>query len=293
VNPPDHFVVPFFDAPVQMLPPLPSKEVLERLQLERFRIDYLARRGSVPFEDVRRGGDPPDFLVRAGDSWLGLDCAALAWQEKRHAEALFLRLKRRLLDQPTKSLAHLADTQITVWFEAGTELPPRSTDEEFARAVYDALQDARIDRARIAEISSRIQREGFPERLPDGLGLFDFGTFGFEIAPVEGWRPFDEASSRLGFSLTLSFTTPMRPAAEELRRIVREHDREGVHQLLAVVGGPDRAGIAYPSEEIYLPTLTEQPPTDLVARNILLVTIHSWQTGNMLEFRLDRSGHAA
>ena len=41
---------------VQLTPALP-KETLERVQLEKYRLDYLVHLGEVPFEDVRHGAD--------------------------------------------------------------------------------------------------------------------------------------------------------------------------------------------------------------------------------------------
>ena len=48
----ERVTIPMFDMPVQLIPPLP-KEALERVQLEKFRLDYLVRFGRVPFDGER------------------------------------------------------------------------------------------------------------------------------------------------------------------------------------------------------------------------------------------------
>jgi hypothetical protein len=80
----ERVTIPMLDTPVQLTPAFP-KETLERVQLERYRLDYLVRLGKVPFEDVRRGDDPPDFLVTRDSSAHALDCAALTLPQKRTA----------------------------------------------------------------------------------------------------------------------------------------------------------------------------------------------------------------
>jgi hypothetical protein len=59
----ERVIYPAFDTPIQIASPFPSKEALERAQLEKYRLDHLLHFGKVPFEEVERGGDPPDFLV--------------------------------------------------------------------------------------------------------------------------------------------------------------------------------------------------------------------------------------
>src|SRR4051794_27222194 len=108
--------VPFLDTPIQIAAQFPSKEALERAQLEKYRLDYLLRFGSIPFEDVSRGDDPPDFLVIRNGSPYGIDCAALTVQRKRTAEALFSKLINKVAGGDITSLHHLAGTEVMIWF---------------------------------------------------------------------------------------------------------------------------------------------------------------------------------
>jgi hypothetical protein len=163
--------VPLSDTATRVTPPLPSKEVLERVQLERYRFDWLVRTGSVPFEDVRRGGNPPDFEVRRGDSWRRLDCAALAVEEKRKAEARFTKFVRRLA-AADRSFAHLADTHVTLWFGHSSRLPPGARDESLDAEVADALARFRVYREAIATMNREIAAHGFPETMRPELKPF-------------------------------------------------------------------------------------------------------------------------
>ena len=143
--------LPFFDTPTRILPPLPSKEVLERVQLEQYRLDYLVRTESVPFEDVRRGADPPDFELNFAESWRRLDCVALTVEQKRLAEALFTKLIEKVAAAgEDRSLKHLAGTQVGMWFSHGSQLPPRATGYSTVAEIVDSLEQVDVDREGIA-----------------------------------------------------------------------------------------------------------------------------------------------
>ncbi len=279
--------LPFFDTPTRLLPSLPSKEILERVQLEKYRLDCLVRTGDVPFEDVRRGAEPPDFEVMRGESWRRLDCVALTVQEKRLAEALFTKLVEKVaVAGEDRSLEHLAGTHVTIWFGQGSQLPPRATDHSIVEEIVDALARVKVDREEIAKLTTNIAAHGWPETLPIGFAVVDEQHFGFQVAPVDGWQPSNALSEQLGFDLSLSYPLIIADIHSELQRLVSGHDNGKIDELLVVIGGPNRDGICFPAEHTFGPWLRENPIESLTAQHISSVTAHVWLSGDVFDLPL-------
>lgn len=279
--------LPFFDTPTRVLPSLPSKEVLERVQLEKYRLDCLVRTGSVPFEDVRRGAEPPDFEVMCAESWRRLDCVALTIEQKRLAEALFTKLIEKVaIAGEDRPLEHLAGTQVAMWFGHGSQLPPRATDHSTVTEIVDSLVQVEVDREGIAKLTADIAAHGFPEKFPSGFTVVDTQRFGFQVTPVDSWQPSNALSEQLGFDLSLSYTLAITDIYSELQRLVSGHDNGKIDELLVVVGGPNRDGICFPAEHLFGPWLRENPVEPLTAQHISRVTAHVWLSGDVLDLPL-------
>jgi hypothetical protein len=286
----ERVVFPFFDTPIQIASRFPSKEALERAQLEKYRLDYLLRFGEVPFEGVERGGDPPDFLVRRGGLQHGIDCAALALEEKRGAEALFRKLVHKVAANDIASLGHLAGTEIGIWFKSdasdiGPGLPPRAADDAAAQKLVEGLENFRLDRQRIAEITADIAAHRFPQNLPDEVSPVEKEEFGFHVTPVDSWQPRDPLTARLGFSISLTYALPIegRSVQPEIQRLVSAHDKEGIDQLLLVIGGPNIDGIRFPAEHYLSLWLKKDRVEPVSARNLRQATAHSWIDGELFD----------
>jgi len=289
----ERVAIPFGGTPIQVASPFPSKEALERAQLEKYRLDYLLRFGRIPFEDVRRGDNPPDFLVmREGSegSLYGVDCAALTLQEKRTAEALFSKLVQKVAANDQASLQHLSGTDITIWFKHGIELPPRATDDSTVQDLIEALEQTEVDMDQAARINAEVSEQGFPEQLTqelkDGLGIVDNDRFGFQVAPVDSWQPRDPLSAQLGFNVVMSLPLMIQEGQHmrtEVQRLVSNHDRGRINQLLIIIGGPNREGISFPSEYVLVSWLREGPIEPVSAQHIEQVSVHSWISGEIFE----------
>jgi hypothetical protein len=286
----ERVIYPAFDTPIQIASRFPSKEALERAQLEKYRLDYLLRFGEVPFEEVERGGDPPDFLVRRDGSPHRIDCAALALEEKRGAEALFSKLVDKVAANDTASLRHLAGTEINIWFSSDTSdigpgRPPRVTDDSKTQKLMEALQNFELDRQRIADITADMIAHGPPQKLPEEVSPVEKEGFGFHVASVDNWQPRDLLTAGLGFGVSLSYALPIRKRGvrEEIQRLVAAHDKEGIEQLLLVIGGPNPDGIRFPAEHYLSLWLREDPVEPVSARYIGQVTAHAWIDGVLFD----------
>ena len=144
-----------------------NKEKLERLHLEKVRFDHLIRLGSLLFDTVERGNDPPDFQVHVDSHRVvGLDVSALAWSESRNACRLFdIFVKRIEASKPL--LTNISETAVGVWFNLGQDLPPKRTDPEAADNLIEALGKLQLDRPRMKQLSAEIVSNGFPGHFPD------------------------------------------------------------------------------------------------------------------------------
>src|SRR6266487_4297501 len=74
-----------------------SQAEIERVHLEKYRVDALLQSGVLPFDAVAAGPNPPDFLVDTPTGSEGIECAALAFEKRRRAFALFRHFRSRLL----------------------------------------------------------------------------------------------------------------------------------------------------------------------------------------------------
>jgi hypothetical protein len=84
----------------------------------------------------------------------------------------------------------------------------------------------------------------------------------------------------------LNYTVMIGAVQTELQRLVSDHDRGSVDELLVVIGGPNKEGISFPGEYIFGLWLREHPPQPLTARHISRVTVHAWADGDSFDLPL-------
>jgi hypothetical protein len=261
--------------------PLTQHE-LERVHLEKYRLDALLASGELPFDGVSSGSNPPDFVVRTPSGTEGIECAALTLQKRRHAHDLFDRFRARLREAARqKPFPHLADCSVLVWFGSGNDLPPKRNDQVTVDKLVDMLRSATVDREAAAALADRIAREGFPESLAGepGLGIHSADDAGgANISPVEPNSLRSEFATETGFEVGLSMALPITAAEvqHEFERILTQHDQEGVDRLLISIGAPDRDGFLFPAEALVIDQL---PPSPAATGHIQVITLHQFVAG--------------
>ena len=259
-----------------------TKDVLERIHLERFRGDYLLRHGHVPFEEVRVGPNPPDFIV-VGEVDEALDCAAFAVETRRLGYRLVDHLRRRLLDDAgTRDFSGVRDSVVTVTFFGIDEyLPPKRTDDGIVEPLRDTIASLHIDREAVARFIAETARDDqMPDRLPVTVATTPDGLAHVTANPIDASQlPSGPLVERFGFGLTFNMPHQHRigELTPELQRLVTQHDYPTIEHLLVTAGGPDVDGIRYPSEEALAAFLLDHAP-GVVAKHISRVTMHLWQT---------------
>jgi hypothetical protein len=258
-----------------------TQEELERVHLEKYRIDFLLATGALPFDDVTRGSNPPDFLVSTPSRIEGVECAALTIQKRRDAFALFDRFRARLLKAARhEPFPHLRDCAITVRFGDGMDLPPRAHDEATVERFVEVLRNARIDRAAIAAAWAQATREGFPKRFPvDAFPIFPVGEAGeMQIDPVEANTLQGNFAQETGFDVQLNMSLMVKQSEvqDEFERVVRKHDARGVDRLILSVSAPNHDGFVLRTEGLVVEQL---PPVRVSAKHIETLTIHNFDSG--------------
>lgn len=263
------------------IPERRTKAILERLQLERYRSDYLARKGRLPFDEVVDGDDPPDFAVRLSDgSTENVDCAALAAGDRRSAYQLWNGLRKRLIvDASPSNFSAIAGTEITVWFGGGRMLPPKRSDDEILTALIRALRAFRFDRKIVEEMGAT--GDPHPPNEHNSATILN-GAVGFYLSVVPLGRLQTEFAQRTGFECSLSFVQDIKESdvARELQRVIRQHDKPSIDHLLVSAGGPDRDNVQYPADDFQLDLLSTR---SFEFKNLKRVTLHRWLTGQFLE----------
>jgi hypothetical protein len=278
-----------FAARVPLCRPLP-KPLLERLHLEKFRIDWLVQRAELPFDAIERGTDPPDF--RAGDApQVGLDLSALTISQQRLAYHLFdTFLEQVVAVRPP--LDNLTGTHIRVWFDFGSGLPPKRTDKEIATRLIETLRTVRLNRSRLAQFYMDSAIHGLPPQFPDWYPIYHLPDkeAGFEVCLVQPGAPMSPERHRCGFDCTLhmSMFIDTQFVHNEIRRLVDKHDKNVVQWLLLSLGGPDLQGWSYPAEEVMF-NLVARSPAPVSVANLRRITLHRWWTGESVEIPVTHS----
>lgn len=275
--------VPYFVVPTGEL----AQEALEHEHYEGFRTDHLLGTGTLPYDDAKPGPNPPDIIASRDHEPIRIDCTQFTLEERRQAHGSFERLQAELLKEPRERFAHLAGYIVYMWFLGKTRdslvRPHRvATQGRAIRSVIEALATYQANPGQL-----RVKQGApLPERHPD-LG---------EVTTVEGCRfyavplgdifPPTRQFTALGFELALGFVTTHDGSAawEQLQRLIAEHDNDDIDDLLVTVGGPNKRGLAYPSDELVIAQLLgERPESFQIPTHLSRVLLHLWSSGKIIE----------
>ena len=275
-----------------------QKDTLERFHLESFRADYVLQMGTPPFDSVRRGPDPnmaPDFVVVNNGAEERLDCAVLADHHRRSSYRLMENLRNRLIQGAgDRDFSGIAGCIVSVWFgESLAEHPPRRSDDSVVEPLLDLLAETRVDREGIARLIQEVAERGFPQVMPPVVATRSTsdGSAGFVANVVANAQAGQAFATGLGFELQLSRPAELtaESAISELRRIVSDHDKPEIEHLLVTAGGPDRAGVRYPGEEVVAAFIAEQEDLSIPADHLRRLTLHLWSARRVVDIALSRT----
>jgi hypothetical protein len=258
-----------------------DKADLEAIHLSRFATDHRLALGAHPYVNAT-GGDAPDFTLTLGDgASAGLDCVALAVQERRGAHALFVNLRRRILQEHGR-FSHLGGFMVYLWWptQDGIALPFRPNDDAALDELLTSLASYRptVD-------STTIPGGGLPAEIPDFGQVSTPSGASFYAVPFRNAVPDTAFRSFTGFDLGFAYTTEHTASTttSELQRRIDQHDKPGVDWLLVTAGGPSAEGLVFPSETLVARFLTESALSIRPPQHISRIALHIWETGEAFD----------
>jgi hypothetical protein len=244
------------------------KAVAEEHHVDRFIADYRRGVGSDPFEHARRGPDPPDFIVTAEGTEIGLDVTHLVLRERVEAHEGLQELRQAAQMRGPNAFRRLQGHVVYV------ALASRDYHwKPMIEKTLDAIET--LDPRPRPKGMWDPDRPGEPRKLAtigDSEGRVSAGVLQ-EIAP----SPF---YGRMGFELIQCQPTVLYSddAWRRFQRLVSDHDKPGIDWLLITAGAPVGSGYAFPSDIVTALLVFEQASAGkaLEADHIQKVYVHAW-----------------
>ena len=222
-----------------------------------------------------------DFVTDGRSGIHGIECAQFASATRRRVQALFATIRRGVTRENPERFVKLRGYMIYMWFPepGGLGLPPKRSDGRFVAEILDALAEYKPDPTAVV-----IPPGPLPDQAPDIRAATTESGCRFYAVPIPG--PVNTGFfADSGFELGVAYTTSHRQAeiGSEVTRLIKTHDKPGVDDLVITVGGPDRNGLAFQSEEsligLWLDSKPSVEPTECISRTFL----HVWSTGAVLQ----------
>ncbi|MEY2476029.1 MAG: hypothetical protein QOG87_1344 [Actinomycetota bacterium] len=266
-----------------------DKKAMERLHLERFRVDCRARgEGDWITNAVYNPSGPdarPDFFVvpTASPTPVGLECTQYALRERREALALLHPVRAEILARPRAEFRHLQGMAIFLRFvddSSSVALPfPMTARKRISRLANLIAEHRPNPNALVHEPGASM-----PNHAPDiGVATNDDGA-AIHAVPLPGGIDPSRFMGQTGFELDLAFTTTHTPDTEwdRLLSLVKRKDKPDNDWLLITAGGPDRTGNIHPAEEIAAEVLIDNP-RPVATNELARVLLHRWAAGDIWE----------
>jgi hypothetical protein len=200
---------------------------------------------------------------------------------------MFRVIREAIVKEDRERLAHLIGHVIYMWFHDTDarrlpKTPPRSVNVEEVASIVDALSAYRFDPD--AFTFDPIQTNGeLPERLETVKFSDDLPGITFYAMPLQQCVPETTFFLLNGFEIGLAYCTSehLSSVQSELVRTLKAHDKKESPNILVTVGGPDRFGFSYPSEQYLIETALSESFELPEFKHIKTITLHIWGTGRI------------
>lgn len=281
---PDQLVIMIIhEMPLSIFPWLEpiSKRQLEELHLQKFSTDFYLATGERPYSEVTQGGNPPDFRALTKSGECNVECTQFALERRREAYALFDAIKKTILKADPSNFSHLAGLLVYVWVNTAEKLLSlplgRPQQEDLIRqlAAYHFVPG-----------SGQTIGANLPLEAPDlGIATTPAG-WQFYATPILVAAPLSVFFTKMGFELAFVYPTEHTPEEgwQEVARLVQQHDRAEINDLVITVGGPDRMGTIHPAEEAVFDFMLDSSyAVSPVLQYVGRVFAHGWETGRIIQ----------
>jgi hypothetical protein len=267
-----------YDWPQQWAPR--TRQSLERLQFDRLVAD-LERAGARRYIAAAPGPDPPDlFCERVDGRSIGLELTQLVVEDRVAAAHLFQRMRTAALGARAETFRHLAGHLVYLSFERGSRRPP-SSNEEIRRLVRA------VSGVRAPEITTFAAAQ-MPDSLPVELHQVELPFGASATAAPLASDPGTLLYRRTGMDLAMAFSSLVSESTvwAEMQRLLSQHDKPGVDELVVAVGSPIRAGWSFPSDSLIARLIPMAAVNRrLESRAIRVVLVHDWNTRSVYELQ--------
>lgn len=239
------------------------KETIEEHHLMRFVADWRREHREDPFR-YARGADPPDFELNLGDHRAGLDVTQLLLQDLVARQAAFRHIKTAILLEGPASFRHLQGLIVYLTLEVDAERRMRHVAPACVQALRSLSPNRSLD----------------PDDPGAGQGLVEFehgvATTGWLLKPSSGAF---FGLMRFELALVGGPLVKQQEAWEMLERLIAQHDKPGVDNLLMPVMAPAADGYVYSSGGAVFSLLYEKFQNEeavFEAQHVNAVFMHLW-----------------
>jgi hypothetical protein len=206
------------------------KQTIEEHHLLRFKADWRREYGEDPFSSYTRGGDPPDFQVEVGGQRAGMDVTQLLLQDEVARQAQFRQVKSALMMVGPAAFRHLRGLIVYLALNEEAERNMRQVAPQCVGA--------------LRALTPKRSREPNDPEAGHAFVEFEHGvlTSGRLLTPAAG-----AFYGHMGFELALMGGPVVRQheAWDLLERLIYQHDKPGVDNLLVPVMAPAPDGYVY------------------------------------------------
>ena len=159
------------------------------------------------------------------------------------------------------------------------DMPYRSADDQGMSSLLKALSEYRPDPSVL-----QVPSAALPDRPPI-LPIASAPGCRFYAVEMVDAVPASEFFARTASELGMAYTThhDNQNLCDELRRMIKKHDKPGIDELIVTAGGPDARGLAYLSEHILCAFALEEPLDPPRLSFLSRVVLHLWQTGAIVQ----------
>jgi hypothetical protein len=249
---------------------------VERVQIDRFNVDYALRTGSPRYPTVTTGQNPPDFRCAHDGADVGVELTQFLAEDRVAANAMWSRVVRAALASRPTTFRRLEGHVVYISFAQSTVRPP--TNPKDVRALLAAVARHGPPLGAAADVAAP------PQQIDPGEAVLEIQPGVHMTALPLATPPNTLLFQQKGIELALAFqsTQSVSDCWEELQRLVRDHDQPAVTELVVALGAPVAYGASFPSDGFYRRLIPEAAQRPLSASHIERVFVHDWETREIL-----------
>ncbi len=215
-----------------------------------------------------------------------MECTQFTISDRRRSYGLFRNVRSSILElnrQSRSLFANLHGLAVYLRFEGDgglPEFPPPVSNDAAVEEIVREMTQFQPDRDALFT-----EHEDFPEsHQPYTPGTTSF-RYTMHVAPLVFAFPNTRFFTATGFEVGFGLHTVHRAGDiwNDLLTLIARKDRPENDHLIVTVGGPDRNGYSFPSEE-FLANLACRLVRDAPKLNFLSkVWVHFWSNGRIIE----------